>query len=54
MNIRIALIIGAAIIISVAAHIYFSPFQTCKREMETSRDYSKRANAAAYCARIVR
>lgn len=54
MNIRIALIIGAAIIISVAAHIYFSPFQTCKRELEASSDYKTRANAAAYCARAVR
>ena len=54
MNVRVALIIGAAIIIAVAAHIYFSLFQTCKREMETGRDYSKRANAVAYCARAVR
>lgn len=54
MNIRAALIIGAAIVIAMAAYIYFSPFQTCKRELESSSDYSKRANAAAYCARIVR
>ena len=32
--VKAAVIIGAAIIITVAISIYYSPFQTCKREVE--------------------
>ena len=32
--VKAATILGAAIIIAVAVNIYFSPYQTCKREVE--------------------
>ena len=52
--VKMAIIIGIFIILAVAINVYFSPFQTCKREKESSSDYKTRLNAAAYCARLVR
>ena len=51
--VKMAIIIGISIILAVAIDAYFSPFQTCKREVESSSDYRKHANAAAYCARAL-
>ena len=51
--VKMAIIIGISIILAVAINVYFSPFQTCKREMESSSDYKTRLNAAAYCARAL-
>ena len=51
--VKMAIIIGISIILTVAIDVYFSPFQTCKRELESSSDYQKRLNAALYCARAL-
>ena len=51
--VKMAIIIGISMILAVAINVYFSPFQTCKREMESSSDYKTSLNAAAYCARAL-
>ena len=49
--VKMATLIGISFILAVAINVYFSRFQTCKREKESSGDYKTRLNAAAYCAR---
>ena len=46
--VKAAAIIGAAIIIAVAISVYFSPFQTCKREVE--RNNANSGKAGVVCA----
>lgn len=43
---KMAVIIAAAILIASAANIYFSPFQTCKRELRQMGN----ENAGLECA----
>ena len=46
-DVKMAIIIGISIILAVAINVYFSPFQTCKREKESSRDYKTRLTERA-------
>lgn len=45
VHIKVAFIIGAAILVAMAMSIYFSPFHTCLRSLE-----NKDGKAALYCA----
>ena len=47
--VKAAAIIGAAIIIAVAISVYFSPFQTCKREVEATNNANS-GKAGVACA----
>ena len=51
--VKMVIIIGISIILAAAINVYFSPFQTCKRELESSNDYNNRRNAALYCTRAL-
>jgi hypothetical protein len=51
--VKSACIIGAAIIVSAALLIYFSPYQTCIRAIYDKRANTAVADAQLCCAQLV-
>ena len=47
-----AAIIGGAILLSTAAMIYFSPFQTCVRSAESSLEYDNQVLEEQVATRV--
>lgn len=51
-QIKVAVVIGIAIVVAVACWIYFSPYQTCVRANAQVLVDSRRADSAAEATRM--